>query len=90
MKDRFTASPDVLAAHLAGEAVLLDLRDKNYYRLNETAAVVWKAIEDGTSIDALIAGIVSRFEISEEHARAEVESLLRDFESRNLLNCVTN
>ena len=36
---------DVLTAHLAGEAVLLDLRTKQYYQLNATAAVIWTSLE---------------------------------------------
>ena len=41
-------SPDVLVAHLAGEAVLLNLADKSYYRLNETAAAIWASLKRET------------------------------------------
>ena len=35
---------DVLAAHLDGEAVLLHMDTKNYYRLNATAAHVFRTV----------------------------------------------
>ena len=42
--DRYTASPEVLAAHLEGEAVLLHMDTKDYFRLNDTAAWVWRLV----------------------------------------------
>jgi len=83
--DRFTVAEDVLAAHLAGEAVLLDLRDKNYYRLNETAAAVWKEIERGVSREDLISAVLKGFEIGHDEAAAEVDALLSDLLHRNLI-----
>jgi hypothetical protein len=35
---RYTVPEDVLSAHLEGEAVLLNVETKNYYRLNSTAS----------------------------------------------------
>ena len=45
--ENYTASADVLAAHLPGEAVLLDMETKNYFRLNETAAWIWRSSGTG-------------------------------------------
>lgn len=42
---KYTPSPDVLTANLQGESVLLDMHSKDYYRLNETAACVWRRLE---------------------------------------------
>ena len=38
----FEVPPDVLVAHLQGEAVILHMDTKRYYRLNDTAACIWK------------------------------------------------
>ncbi len=55
---------EVLAAHLGDEAVLLDLSAKRYYRLNESAAVVFRALEEGegraSAVDALLAALAAR------------------------------
>ena len=67
------ASPDVLAAHLAGEAVLLHMGSKRYYRLNATGAEVWRGLEAGEGVDAIVARLRMLFEVSEAEARAETE-----------------
>src|SRR5262249_34144919 len=51
-------SPNVLAAHLGDESVLLDLDTKHYFRLNETAAVAWRALEHSLSIEGIIRALV--------------------------------
>jgi hypothetical protein len=74
--------PDhVLVSHLAGEAVLLDMDSRNYYRLNATAAAIWKALERGQSLHAIAEELVSKFEVDERTAREalqeQVDELLR-------------
>ncbi len=85
---KYLPGSDVLVAHLAGEAVLLDLRDKNYYRLNETAAFVWKAIENGSRRDEILTQIADEFEVAERDACREVDRLLSDFADRGLISVV--
>lgn len=78
-------SSDVLAAHLSGEAVLLNLNDKSYYRLNETAAAVWAGLEKGQDREQILQMLLAEYEISDELARSEVDRIIDDFKSRKLL-----
>jgi hypothetical protein len=78
-------SPDVLAAHLSGEAVLLNLSDKSYYRLNETAAAVWAGLEKGESRDAILKSLLARYDIDAEQAERDVDRVIGDMKSRRLL-----
>jgi hypothetical protein len=80
-----TTSPDVLAAHLAGEAVLLNLSDKSYYRLNETAAVVWAGLEKGETHDSILSTLLSRYEVGAEQAEAEMNRVIEEMRLRKLL-----
>jgi len=77
--------PEVLAAHLGDEAVLLDLNGKRYYRLNETAAVVFKALEAGEGRSGAIAQLLAAFEVSEADATSAVDVLLADLAARGLV-----
>ncbi len=83
---RISPEPDVLVAHLAGEAVLLNLRDKNYYRLNETAAFIWQAIEAGESREAIVELVTNHFEVDATTATLEIDNLLVQLQSRGLIN----
>ena len=76
---------EVLAAHLGDEAVLLDLNAKRYYRLNESAAAVFRALEDGEGRDGAIRRLIAAFEVSESDATTAVDSLLADLAARGLV-----
>ncbi|HEX8393188.1 MAG TPA: PqqD family protein [Longimicrobium sp.] len=75
---------DILAAHLEGEAVLLNMETKNYYRLNETAAVVFKGLERGLGRDALVDELCAKFEVDRPQAAEAVDALLADLAARGL------
>jgi hypothetical protein len=76
---------DVLAAHLEGEAVLLHMDTKNYYRLNATAAHVFRGLERGLGREALLDGLCGEFEVEREVAAAELDRLLGDLATRGLV-----
>jgi len=82
---RYTVSNDVLTAHLEGEAVLLHLKTKRYFRLNETGAAIWKGLEERLSPDDIVAILVKDFEVDAATARAEVERVLGELRERDLL-----
>lgn len=44
--------------------------------LNETGAVLWKALETGTNRDGLIAALTSEYEVTAERAGADVDNFL--------------
>jgi hypothetical protein len=76
---------EVLAAHLGDEAVLLDLSAKRYYRLNESAAVVYRALEEGEGRDGAIRRLTDAFDVSASDAASAVDALLDDLAARRLV-----
>jgi len=80
-----TIPSEVLAAHLGDEAVLLDLSAKRYYRLNETAAVVFRALEENEGRDGAIRRLLDAFDVSESDATSAVDTLLADLATRGLV-----
>jgi hypothetical protein len=87
---RYTASPDVLAAQMEGEAVLLHLETKHYFRLNETAAFVWQALEKGADSRALADMLCAEFDVAPDQARSELERLLGELSERGLIVAVSD
>ncbi|HEY6785223.1 MAG TPA: PqqD family protein [Gemmatimonadales bacterium] len=67
---------NVYAAQLAGEAVILHLDTKRYYRLNATGAEVWKGIERGENREMLVERLVREFTVERDVAAAEVDRLI--------------
>ena len=76
---------EVLAAHLGDQAVLLDLSAKRYYRLNESAAVVFRALEHGEGRSGAIRRLLAEFEVGEVEATSAVDTLLADLATRGLV-----
>ena len=80
-----STSRDVLAAHLAGEAVLLNLEDKSYYRLNETAALIWAGLEKGDTREAILDQLLASYDADEKQIAHELDLVIEDFKMRKLL-----
>ena len=76
---------DVLTAHLAGEAVLLDLRTKQYYQLNATAAVIWTSLEQALEPPQIVDALVQEFAVDAATARAEMDRTIADLRARGLV-----
>jgi hypothetical protein len=86
MADRsYSIGEDVLAAHLEGEAVLLDFATKRYYRLNATGAFIWKALEQQLEPAAIVDSLVEQFDVDAATARPEVTRLLAELHAQGLL-----
>ena len=76
---------DVLTAHLEGEAVLLDLKTKSYYRLNATAARIWKGLEQALEPPQIVDALVDEFAVDSGTAQAELQRTLDDLRARGLV-----
>lgn len=74
--------PAVASETIDGEVVAINLETGNYFSLQNTAADVWKLIEDRRDADALIAAIAQRYGEAETAARAAIapfiDELLRE------------
>lgn len=78
-------SPDILTAHLEGEAVLLHLGTKAYFKLNATASAIWKGIEAGEDEVALVARLTGGFTVDPAEARVELRRTIEDLRNRGAL-----
>jgi hypothetical protein len=76
---------DVLTAYLEGEAVLLDLKTKQYYQLNATAARIWKGLEQALEPPRIVDTLVDEFAVDAATAQAEMERVIADLRARGLV-----
>jgi hypothetical protein len=77
---------DVMTSHLDGEAVLLHLKTKAYFKLNDTAAELWKGLEAGEDEAAIVARLTAKFEVDAETARTEAGRVIAELRARGLLD----
>lgn len=86
MSRSYAPTAEAISAHLEGEAVLLHLGSRRYFRLNETAAELWAGLERGIADPAALAAMLCEsFDVHAPEAHAEVARLLDELESRGLV-----
>jgi len=77
---------DVIFTDLDGlEGVLVDLKTKKFYRLNETAILIWRGLEKHLTVDMIVREVVELYEVTLDHARASVEALVQNLYTRKLV-----
>lgn len=67
------------------DLLILDKRNQKVHRLNATASVVWKSLQDGRKQDIIVKDIVEKFDILPEIAQRDVTRVLQEFRALNLL-----
>ena len=67
-----------------GEGVLVDLETKRYYRLNETAMLVWRNLEENAPFEEIVRQMMDTYDVGLEQATASVRRLLGQLESYKL------
>lgn len=77
-------SEDLLVKTLKNESVLLNLKNGDYFSLNEVAAEAFEALKNTGSIEAATKAVVGRFDETEERVRLEVEAFVRELIRRGL------
>jgi hypothetical protein len=82
---KIKASDEALVAHLDGEAVLLHTGSRDYFRLNDSGQTIWRLIEAGSDLDAIVAALVAEFEVDADTAREETRRLVDELEAAGLV-----
>jgi hypothetical protein len=77
---------DIIVTELDNnEAILLDMRNKRYYSLNETGLTIFKGIESNLTRDKIIEKIMSVYEIDQDKASSSVNTILQRLLSLNII-----
>jgi hypothetical protein len=66
--------------------ILVDLKTKQYYQLNETGSLIWRGLEKGHTVDDIVLEMSTIYEVTPEHAKKSVETLLSSLEMRKLVS----
>ena len=67
------------------EVVAVDMKTSAYLGANPAGALLWEALADGATKDALANLLVERFSIDESRAAADVDAFLAQLDEAGLL-----
>ncbi|HVP71323.1 MAG TPA: PqqD family protein [Gemmatimonadaceae bacterium] len=73
---RYRAAPDALAATLSDGAVLLNLRTKRYYSLNETGTRIWQLLLEGRTEEEIVQTLTAEYDVEATIANQEMQSVI--------------
>lgn len=76
----------VLWRELDGEAILLDPKQGCSYNLNQVGTLIWKMLDGQHTTPDIVEAICEAYEVEPELALHDVELLLDNLRSNNLLS----
>ena len=68
-----------------GEVIALDEQDAAYLAGNSTATLLWRALAEGTTRDALVQSLCEQYGVDEARAGTDVDAFLNQLRERKLL-----
>ena len=77
--------PDVLLQDLEGEAVLLNLRNGQYYGLDENSYHMYKTLTSSPSVRAALATLSQEYEIESSRLKSDLDGFLAHLLENGLL-----
>lgn len=75
-----------LVSQLADETVLMDTVSGDYMGLNPVGTTIWGLLQEPHTISSLVLELLSRYEVTEEQCRQEVEPFLQELDKRKMLS----
>jgi len=73
---RVSVSPHVLVRQVEGELVLLNLKTKRYFGLDEVGTRVWALLATGQQIQAVYEALLAEYDVDAERLRQNLDELI--------------
>jgi hypothetical protein len=86
---RFEVAEHVFSREYNEVYVVLDLRNGQYYTLNETATLLWLRLLQGSSVAEIAIDISSHYDITYEEAAIDMIDLCYNLEINGLIEART-
>lgn len=65
--------------------MILHIKNGMYYGLDEVGVVIWRELQKGTTVAALIANIVEQFDVSREQCEQDVLRIIHEMVAAQLV-----
>ncbi len=84
---KYVPNADVVSTELEdSETVLLNLKTRVYYSINETGSVIWNRLHSGKSVPEIAESLTDEYEIELSEAISHVESFLSGLADNGLVD----
>lgn len=88
LDSRVVAGRDQVSANLAGESVILGMRDGVYYGLDAVATRIWELLGEPRVLSEIAATIAAEFDVSPERAGEDLLAFAAELRAHGLIDIV--
>lgn len=75
---KFQRNPDLIAADMNGEVVMMNLERGAYFGLDGVGSRIWALIESAVAPDEIVAALTAEYAVDAETCKADVERFLAE------------
>lgn len=79
------AADELVVADLAGEAVILNMRNGVYYSLDNVGALVWSLLQQPATIASLCAAVVRQYDVAPAQCEQDLYQLIAQLAAEQLI-----
>ena len=82
---RLRRNPDIIAAEVREETILLNPETWVYVHFNETAARIWQCLDEPCSVDALVGTLVAEYQVDAADCAHAIEEFVAGLSESGVL-----
>jgi hypothetical protein len=81
----FKIAPQTLRELIEGEVVIINMTSGSYYSLVEVGATIWSLLEQGLSVESMLASLMNQYDAPVATIQSAVDALLVSLEAEELI-----
>ncbi len=87
---RAVAAPDALVSIIAGESVILNCKNEQYYGLDDMGTRMWTVLTCSPSIQSAYESLLQEYDVESDTLRADLVELLEKLVTQGLIEIHAN
>jgi hypothetical protein len=88
LQTTFVRRPDLVETEIDGEVVMMSLERGNCYGLDNSAARIWRLLENPISVASLLETLTREYAVEAENCQDDVFAFLDQLRQENLIQIV--
>lgn len=89
-KSSFRKRREIVSREIASETILVPIKGQladmqQIFSLNPVGACIWGRLDEDSDLDALVAGVVGRFDVTREEAERDVREFVEELLKAGLI-----